>query len=109
MKSNRISVCEGEMVGDTESLLKGQHTKFHLQPLTLGSSSGRAGRSRDTGGESGVGGSGKRTEFKESKIESSRIPVLNHPPYCRSHFSQAEHSPPHSISLRGSNKPNKNT
>ena len=100
VKSSRISVLKGEMDGDTESLLKGQHTKFHLQPLALDSGRGRAKWTRDTWGESGVGGCGERTEGT-----TSRIPVLSHSPYCRSHLSQAEHSSPSGISLRGSNSP----
>ena len=40
----RVSICQGGMAGDTESLLKGQCTKFSLQPLTLGS--GEGGQSR---------------------------------------------------------------
>ena len=42
VKSRRVSVCQGVMVRDAGSLLKGQPTKFSLQPLTLGSGRGRA-------------------------------------------------------------------
>ena len=45
-----------------------------------------------------VRGSGERTEGTPA-----RIPVLSYSPYCRSHLSQAEHSPPCGINLRGSN------
>ena len=76
-----------ETAGDSERLLKSQCTKFYLQPHTLGSSRGRAEWTRDTRGESGAGGSGERTEGT-----ATRIPVLSHSPYCRSHLSQAEHS-----------------
>ena len=41
MKSNGVSACRGEMAGDSENLLKGQCTKFHLQPLTLHSARGQ--------------------------------------------------------------------
>ena len=47
VKSSKVSV-QGETVGDTESLLKGQHKKFCLQPLSLGSARGRAEWTRDT-------------------------------------------------------------
>ena len=43
----RVSICQGGMAGDTESLLKGQCTKFHLQPLTLDSANGREDWARD--------------------------------------------------------------
>ena len=46
MKSSRVSVCQGGTAGDSESLLKGQHIKFCLHPLTLGSSRGRAESTR---------------------------------------------------------------
>ena len=61
MKSNRVSVYEGDTAGNSESFLKGQHTKFCLQPLTLGSSRERAEWTRDAWGESGVGVSGERS------------------------------------------------
>ena len=65
----------GDMTGDTESLLKGQCTKFHLQPLILGSGRGRAEWNRgDPSGGYGVGGSGERT-----KGTAARIPVLSFP------------------------------
>ena len=32
------------MAGDAESLLKGQCTKFHLEPVTLGSTEGEQSR-----------------------------------------------------------------
>ena len=56
--------------------LKGQHTKFHLQPLTLDSSRGRAEWTREACGDSGVGGSGKRAEGT-----ATGNPVLSHSPY----------------------------
>ena len=31
VRSSRASVDQGEMAGDADSLLKGQHTKVHLQ------------------------------------------------------------------------------
>ena len=65
------------------------HQNSGLQPFILGSWGG-----------SGVGGAGKRTEGT-----AVRIPVLNHSTYYRSHLSQAEHSPPSGISLKGSNSP----
>ena len=65
------------MARDAENLLKGQCTKFHLQPLTLGSGKGgEAEWTRDAGGESGDGGFGERTEGT-----ATRIPVLSHSPY----------------------------
>ena len=85
---------------DTERLLKDQLTKFCLQPLTLDSVRGRAEWTRDASGESGADGSGERTEGT-----ATGIPVLSQSPYCRGHHSQTEHSPPNSISLRGSNSP----
>ena len=85
----------GHMVGDANSLLKGQHIKFHLQTLTLDCGRGRAEWTGDVWGESGVGGSGVKAEGI-----ATRIPVLGHSPYCRSHLSQAEHSPQSGISLR---------
>ena len=88
------------MAGDSESLLKGHCTKFHLQPLTLGSSRGRAEYTRDACGESGPSGFVKRTEGT-----AARIPVMSHSPYGRSHLSQVEHSSPSGIGLRGSNSP----
>ena len=47
VKSSRGSVSQGETAGDANSLLKGQHTKFYLQPLTLGSGKRRAEQTRD--------------------------------------------------------------
>ena len=47
LKISKVSVCQGEMAGDAKCLLKGQCTKFHLQPLSLGSSKGRAEWTRD--------------------------------------------------------------
>ena len=41
-KKTQSSVGQRERGGDSESLLKGQSTKFLLQPLTLGASKGRA-------------------------------------------------------------------
>ena len=75
VKSSRISVLKGEMDGDTESLLKGQHTKFHLQPLTVGSRRGREEWTRDTWGESRVGGS--RKELKD-QLPGSLCSVIPH-------------------------------
>ena len=86
-EKQQVSVSQGEMAGDTENLLKGQCTKFCLQPLTLGSSRGRAGWTKDTWGDSGAGGSRERTEGT-----TGRIPVLSHFPWCRSRFCQAENS-----------------
>ena len=40
-----------------------------------------------------------------TEIKATRIPVLNHYPYWRSHLSQAESSSSSGISLRGSNSP----
>ena len=60
---------------DTERFLKRQCTKFHLQPLTLGSNRGREEWTGDMRGQSGAGGSGERAEG--SVI---RIPVLSHSP-----------------------------
>ena len=37
VKSSRVSLFQEQKAGVTESLLKGQHIKFHLQPLNLGS------------------------------------------------------------------------
>ena len=42
VKSSRVSVHQGEMAGDAETLLKVQHTKFCLQPLTVGSNTGQS-------------------------------------------------------------------
>ena len=36
VKSSRVPVYQGEMSGEAESLLKGQRTKFCLQPLNPG-------------------------------------------------------------------------
>ena len=69
MKSSGVSVYQGEMAGDAENLLKGQHTKFQLQPLTLGSSRGRVEWTSDAWGESEAGGSGERTEGTEELRE----------------------------------------
>ena len=88
-KRSRVSVCQGETARDTERLLEG-----HC------SSRWRAEWTRDSWGKSGVGGSGERTEGT-----AARIPVLSHSPYCKSCLSQAEHSSPSGISLRGSNRP----
>ena len=30
VKSGKVSVCQGKMTRDTENLLKGKHTQFHL-------------------------------------------------------------------------------
>ena len=98
VKSSRVSICQGEVPGNTDSLLKGQSTKFHLWPLSLGADKGRAEWTRHAWGESGVGGSGE--EMEET---ATRIPTLSHPPHCRSHLSQAELSPLNGIRLRGSN------
>ena len=57
MNTSGVSVAR-----DTVALLKGQHTKSHLQPLTLGSSGRRAEWTTIKWGESGVGGSGERDE-----------------------------------------------
>ena len=46
VKSIRGSVGQGETAGEAESLLKGQSTKFCLQPLTLGTSKRRAERTK---------------------------------------------------------------
>ena len=73
---------------EIESVLKGQCTKFCLQPLTLGCSRGRAGWTRDAWGESGAGGSGDRTEET-----AARSPVLSHTSNWRG------------ISLKGNNSP----
>ena len=85
MKSNGVSAHVGEMAGDAESLLKGQHTKFHLQHLPWALAEG--GQSElETHEESlGTGVSGERTQGT-----ATRIPVLSHPQYCRSHLSQAD-------------------
>ena len=40
--SYRVSLCHREMARDAENLLKGQHKKICLQPLTTGSGRGRA-------------------------------------------------------------------
>ena len=61
--------------GDTESLLKGQRTKFCLQLLTLGAGRGRAEWTTGAWGESGASGSGERTEGT-----ATRMPVLSHSP-----------------------------
>ena len=66
----------------------------------MGSGRGRAEWARKAWGEPGAGGSGERAEGT-----ATRIPILSHFPYCRSHLSQAEHSPPSGIRLRGSNSP----
>ena len=100
VKSIRGSVGQGETAGEAESLLKGQSTKFHLQPLTLSAGKGRAEWTRDASGESGVRGSGDRTEGKTIMIH-----VLSHSPKYMSHPSQAEHFSLNVISLRGSNSP----
>ena len=65
------------MAGHTEGLLRHQHTKLSLQPLTLVSDKGKAEWTRD-GGESEVGDSGERTEGTAT----------------RSHLSQSEYSSP---------------
>ena len=91
----------GRTAGNAKSLLKGQHTKYCLQPLTLGSSSGRAEWTRYTWSESGAGGCGERTEET-----ATRVSVLSHAQrYCRIHLAPAEHSPPSDICLRKSNSP----
>ena len=41
VKSSWVSLSQGEMTRELESLSKGQHTKFSLQSVTLGSSRGR--------------------------------------------------------------------
>ena len=94
----QVSLCQGQMALVTESHLKGQCTKIHLQPLTLSSSKGRAERLEESLGMVALG-----RELKE------QLPVpcavLSHLPHCRNHLSQAEHSPPSGISLRESNSP----
>ena len=62
VKSRGVSAQQGEMAGDTESLLKSQCTKFHFQPLTLHSSSGREERTGDLRGKS-------VTDVSESKLK----------------------------------------
>ena len=100
VKNSRVSLCQRETAGDTEGLWKGQCRKFHLQPFTLGSCVGRPEWTRNPWGDPGVGGFGER-----ANETATSIPVLNHSPYCISHHSQAEHSSPSGISLRGSNSP----
>ena len=80
--------------------LKDQHKiQFaNLNPFLMGSLRGRAEWTRDAWEKFGAGGSGERTEGMVA-----RIPVLSHSPYCRSHLSQAENSPPCAMSLRRSN------
>ena len=56
------------MAREAENLLKGQHTKICLQPLTLGIVRGRAKWTRVLWGESGFGGSGNRAEWSAAKI-----------------------------------------
>ena len=99
MKSIRVSVSQGEMAGDTESILKGQSTTFSLQPLNLGNVKGKAEWTRDARGESGVSGSGEKTE-----VTATRTHVLNHSPTSGA-ISQAEHSSQNGISRRRSNSP----
>lgn len=41
-KSSLVGVRQGQTVGNAGTLLKGQCTRFHVQPLTLGSGRGRA-------------------------------------------------------------------
>ena len=72
--------------------------KFHLQSHTLGSGRGRAEWTKATWGDSGFGGSGERGE-----VSATRVLVLSHSPYYRSHLSWEEHTPPCSISLWESN------
>ena len=61
------------MAGDAESLLKGQCTKFHLQPLTLDSD-----RKRQSGlemhEESGADGSREDPNLKDPCAQS--FPIL---------------------------------
>ena len=78
--------------------LTGSTHKISFVATYLGSTRGRPEWTRDTWGESGAVGSGNRIEGTATKI-----PVLSYCPYCRSHLSQAEHSPPSGISLRKSN------
>lgn len=75
-------------------------TKFPLQPHTLGSGRGGAGWTKATWGDYGFDGSGERGE-----ISATRIAVLSHSPYCRSHLSWEEHTPSCGISLWESNSP----
>ena len=80
--------------------LKGPKHKISL--LTLCASKGRAEWTRDIWGESEAGGSVERTEGTRT---STRIHVLSHSPYCKSHYSEAEHSSLKGISPRGINPP----
>ena len=102
VKSNRVSFSQG-LPGRASwklSHLKSQCTKFHFSASYLDSGTERTEWTRDTWGKSGFGGSGEITEGT-----TPRVPVLSHSQYCRSHLSQAEHSSPKGISLRGSNSP----
>ena len=96
VKSSSVSIHQGEMAGDAETFLKGQHIKFHLQPLTLGSSRGRTEQTRTTWRESSVGGSGER-----AKGSATRIPVLSHPHTAESIFPD-QNTPLHAASASAS-------
>ena len=82
---------------DTEPL-KRPNKKMFLQPLTPGYS--RGGESRLETHEESVGLVALGRKLKEQPPGSL---CWNHSPYCRGHLSQAEHSSPSSISLKGSN------
>ena len=92
-----------ERLLETESLWKGQCTKFCLQSSALGSARGMQSGLKMC--EESLGWwlwglwPGERAEGT-----ATRISVLSHSPYCGSHLFQAEHSPS-GISLRGSNSP----
>ena len=81
LKSNKVSVCEVEKIGDLESLLKSQPTKFCLQPLTRGSNREWAEWTRDASGQSGPGGSGVRTEGTAASIPVLSFPILQKPSF----------------------------
>ena len=69
--------------------MEDQSTQFHLQPFILGTGKGDAEWATDTSGDSGDGGFQERIEGVPT-----RILMLNHSPYCKSHLAQAEDSSP---------------
>ena len=71
---------------DTGTFLKGQHTKFHSQPFTLGSSRGRAGWTRVA--KESLGFVALARELEGPLLGSLCWVIL---PYCRCHLSYVQY------------------
>ena len=99
MKSSRVSVCQREVDGNAESLLKGQHTNFICSHLLWALAEG---------GQNGLEKLEKSLGLvtrEKTEGSTTKTPMLSYSPCCRSHLSQAEHISPSGISLRESNSP----